>query len=70
MSCQRDSFGRARCRDCNKGFNPFWAYINDVGAGPTHDDAYTVPQCEDCFESSLEDFEETRRERIAIKNEY
>ena len=70
MSCHRNEFGRAICRDCGKGYNPYWYYINDNEAGASEQDVYTIPQCEDCFEASLETFEEDRRIKIAERNEY
>lgn len=41
------------------------AYVDEEGS-----DEFGTGLCYECFESSLEEFEERRRERIARENEY
>ena len=49
----------AVCKKCNR------PYQDDPD-----DDGHGTKLCYECFEESLEDFEEKRRERIARSNEY
>ena len=50
---------RGNCKCCGE------RYENEPG-----DDAYETGMCYHCFEESLEEHEERKRERIARANEY
>jgi len=52
-----------KCQRCGGAFKAEW--IGDDDNGFLQDKL-----CYDCFEDSLEEYEERKRERIARKNEY
>lgn len=57
------SFKAKKCQKCGDFFEPEWIGSEEQGF-------LQAKLCYDCFEDSLEDFEENKRERIARSNEY
>lgn len=62
------NFMCSKCVSCGRSFNPYWDYIDNGEVGDN--EPYKAKQCSDCFENSLEEWEEHKRERIARENEY
>lgn len=60
MGCEGDDM--RKCVECGRMFDPEQDFPDD--------DFPQEKLCYECFEASVEEFEEKRRERIARENEY